>query len=116
MEPLAYLIHHLSYDVLLLLAAIGLSSWRAAHMLVHEPGPFEMFALLRERTGIGADIEGNAVTWPLWNPLWCVYCTSVYTTIVMAALIALGGIMGLVIVYLLALCALPCLIEAWHDK
>lgn len=115
MEPLAYLVHHLSYDVLLLLAAIGLSSWRAAHMLVHEPGPFEAFATVRDKTGIVYEND-VAIAWPMWNPLWCVYCTSVYTTVIMAALAVLGGTVGLVIVYLLALCALPCLIEAWHDR
>lgn len=48
-------------------------------MLVYESGPNDIFARLRQASGIEHDQAGNAVSWPPWNPLHCILCTSLYT-------------------------------------
>jgi hypothetical protein len=66
----------------LLLFEAGLAAWRLAHMLVHEAGPNAYFIKLREKTGIEYGQHGP-ISWPDWNPLHCVFCTSVYTAVAM---------------------------------
>lgn len=48
-------------------------------MVIYESGPYEIFSRLRQATGIEYDQAGNVVSWPPWNPLHCVLCTSLYT-------------------------------------
>lgn len=48
-------------------------------MLVRESGPNDIFARLRHASGIEYDMVGNVISWPPWNPLHCVLCTSLYT-------------------------------------
>lgn len=57
----------------------GLAAWRLARMLVHEAGPNDIFVRLRRASGLEYDLAGNVVSWPPWNPLHCVLCTSLYT-------------------------------------
>lgn len=57
----------------------GLAAWRLARMMVYEAGPYDIFARLRETSGIEYDQAGNVFSWPPWNPLHCVLCTSLYT-------------------------------------
>lgn len=57
----------------------GLATWRLARMLVQEDGPLDVFTRLRLRSGIEYDANGRPYIWPTWNPLHCVYCTSIYT-------------------------------------
>lgn len=53
-------------------------------MLVLEKGPGDVFVKLREYTGIEYDaVSGEAVSYPDYNPLHCLYCTSLYTTAAM---------------------------------
>lgn len=59
----------------------SLAAWRLARMLVKEAGPNDVWALLRHRTGIEYDGTGVPISWPPWNPLHCVYCTAVYTSL-----------------------------------
>lgn len=46
-------------------------------MLVFENGPFDLFLRLRIKTGILYD-ENFVVSYPNWNPLICMWCTSLY--------------------------------------
>lgn len=52
-------------------------------MMVHEAGPNFVFTELRNATGILYADDGSVVSWPDWNPLHCVYCTSIYTAVLM---------------------------------
>lgn len=61
----------------------GLAAWRLAHLLVEEDGPDHVFARLRDATGIEYDETGRVIAWPSLNPLHCVVCTSLYTSIAM---------------------------------
>lgn len=63
----------------LFLLESALAAWRLAHMLVSEDGPNRMFARLREATGIEYNAKGKVVSYPDYNPLHCLYCTSMYT-------------------------------------
>lgn len=66
---------------------LALASWRLAHMLVNEAGPFAVFSRLRYKAGVRAvatkDGHGNpaasrvALT-PLAEGLTCVWCVSVW--------------------------------------
>lgn len=47
-------------------------------MAVHEEGPLGIFADLRTSTGIEYGPEGRVLSYPDWNPLHCVFCTSLY--------------------------------------
>lgn len=57
----------------------GLAAWRLARMAVHEAGPNDIFERLRGVSGLEYDQAGNVISWPPWNPLHCVLCTSLYT-------------------------------------
>lgn len=66
----------------------GLAVWRLSEMLVDEDGPLGMFRELRNRTGLRyswtTSGEYKVSYWPKWNPLHCVYCTSVWVGVVLA--------------------------------
>lgn len=81
----------------------GLAVWRLSEMLVNEDGPLNLFNKLRTRTGLmysyTIDGEYKVSYWPSWNPLHCVYCTSVWVGLVLTLLprkvsvpLALSGI------------------------
>jgi hypothetical protein len=59
----------------------ALASWRLAHMLVIEKGPADIFARFRVWSGIEYGTSGAVLSYPDWNPLHCLYCTSMYTSI-----------------------------------
>lgn len=40
-----------------------------------------VFHRLRVKTGIEYGFDGVAVSWPDWNPLHCMICTSIYTAV-----------------------------------
>lgn len=61
----------------------GLATWRVAYMLVRETGPWRVFTRLRELTGIRHDDEGYPIAVPDGNVLGCVWCTSVWTALVL---------------------------------
>lgn len=67
----------------MLLVEAGLAAWRLAFMLVEEDGPDQVFARLRDKTGIEYDETGRVIAFPPLNPLHCVVCTAVYTSILM---------------------------------
>ena len=60
---------------------IGLACWRLSSMLVHEDGPKDVLLNIRKRTGIEYDAMGKVTSYPSWNPLYCVWCTSVWTAV-----------------------------------
>lgn len=59
----------------------ALATWRLSYLLVREDGPFRLARKLRDTTGIECDDVGNVFSYPDWNPLHCVYCTSVWVAI-----------------------------------
>lgn len=61
---------------------LALAAWRLASLLVHEDGPGDVFAILRERAGVrydkhdkpyGLNVVGQALT--------CLWCTSIWTAL-----------------------------------
>lgn len=58
-----------------------LATWRLSYMLVREDGPFRLARKLRDVTGIECDEDGRVFSYPDWNPLHCVYCTSVWVAV-----------------------------------
>lgn len=61
-----------------------LATWRLSYLLVREDGPGNLARKLRERTGIVYDEEtGHVVSYPDWNPLTCVYCTSIWVAMIL---------------------------------
>lgn len=56
----------------------ALATWRISNILVKEEGPFELASKLREYTGIETNSVGVVLSYPPWNPLSCVLCTSVW--------------------------------------
>lgn len=85
------------------LLSLGLAAWRLTRMAVYESGPNDVFVKLRERSGIEYDPDGRAVSYPSWNPLHCMYCTSVYAAVVvvllprpLADMLAVSGVVALI--------------------
>lgn len=87
----------------------GLATWRLSHMLVNEDGPKSIFSDFRERTGIETNYLGNPVCWPDWNPLTCVWCTSVWVAVLVWR-------MPKVFSYILALSSIACILDSVTDK
>ena len=87
----------------------GLATWRIAHMLVHETGPFSIFTKVRAATGIEHDAEGLPSVWHSNNVLSCVWCTSMWV-----------GLLFLFIpksiAELLSLSAISCILEDHHGR
>lgn len=67
-------------------AEAGLATWRVAHILVYEAGPFDAFIKLREALGIKHDEFGNPIGWPHGVVLACLWCTSVWVAAAMLVL------------------------------
>lgn len=66
----------------------ALAAWRLAHLLVHEDGPFSVFARLRARAGLhqvvvdlpdGTTQIGWSATNTLAEGLMCLWCVSLWT-------------------------------------
>ncbi len=81
----------------------GLAAWRLASILVDEDGPFNVVHELRKATGIEYRDDGAIVS-PNWNPLTCVWCTSIWTAIVVHFLPD-------IVRKVLAISAIACLID-----
>jgi len=68
------------------IAVLILATWRLSSLLAQEAGPADVFARLRERVGVWYDAAGdpqgdNAVA----QGITCVWCSSVWVGIVLAA-------------------------------
>lgn len=87
----------------------GLATWRVAHMLVHEIGPYGIFTKVRQFAGIEHDSEGYPSVWSSRNVLSCVWCTSVWV-----GLVAL--FLPKWLVELLSLSAIACMLEEKYGK
>lgn len=59
-----------------LLACFG--AYRLSRLLTIEDGPFELAYNLRIKTGIEYNDKNEVIAFPPWNPLYCIWCTSVY--------------------------------------
>ena len=85
------------------LIVMAFAIWRISSMLVAEDGPWEIFSRLRYVLGIkpddmGVDYPTNEVA----KALMCVWCTSVWISIVVSILAHFNQ--GLVVAILLPLC------------
>lgn len=72
--------------VLLMLELVtrSLAIWRISRLLVAENGPFDVIKKLRILTGIvyNSYDDSTVVSYPVWNPLHCIYCTSIWVMVV----------------------------------
>ena len=68
------------------IAVLILATWRLSSLLAQEAGPRDMFARLRERLGVWyddtGDPQGDTV---LAQGITCVWCSSVWVGVVLAA-------------------------------
>jgi hypothetical protein len=87
----------------------GLATWRIAHMLVHEVGPFGILTRIRKVTGIEHDAEGFPSVWHSNNMLSCVWCTSVWVGLIFL-------FVPKCICELLSLSAIACILEERYGK
>lgn len=89
----------------------GLATWRLSHMLVNEDGPQYVLHNFREWTGIQYDLMTQEIplSWPSWNPLHCVACTSVYVAVVLALFPSKMSLP-------LALSGIAMMVEKWHQR
>lgn len=61
---------------------LGLAGWRISSLLVYEAGPFDVFQHLRN---LFQPTVGE-ITNPIGKMLTCVWCTSVWTVLLVAAI------------------------------
>lgn len=87
----------------------GLATWRIAHMLVHEIGPFSVFTRIRRLAGIEPDAEGYPAVWRSTNVLSCVWCTSVWIAIIFLCI-------PIRVAEFLSLSAIACIVEEKYGK
>lgn len=90
---------------------IGLASWRVASLLVNEEGPGLIFMRLRSAVGV---TEGPGEQSSGFFPLLftCVWCMSVWTTLLMAGIWYLEPV-AVMICAAMAIAIIP---EALHGK
>lgn len=76
-------------NILILVFAV----WRISYALVHEDGPYALFAVLRYRLGVREENDMTYVEWidnkhryTLGGLFACVYCMSVWVGILFASL------------------------------
>ena len=87
----------------------GLATWRIAHMLEHEVGPFKLLTRIRASTGIEHDSEGFPSVWNSNNMLSCVWCTSMWVGLILL-------FVPIRIVELLSFSAIACIVEERYGK
>lgn len=86
----------------------ALAVWRVSAILVREEGPFRSAFKLREAAGIQHGADGGPISWPDWNPLHCILCTSVWVAAVL-------WLVPTPIQRVFAASAVAALIEGWID-
>lgn len=87
-------------------------------MLVKEAGPFDLFSRLRLWTGIYDEIGDDGQVYqvhPSWNPLYCMYCTSMWLAPIVGLLWYFGGDWGQLAVGIIALSGVTCVINIWEE-
>lgn len=63
---------------------LALATWRLSYLLVKEEGPGDLALKLRLATGIEYDVTGKTpVSWPPYNPLHCIFCTSLWAAAIL---------------------------------
>lgn len=65
------------------LLILALATWRLSSLLVQETGPGRVFVKLRELTGITHTDDGRVLSYGDWTPLYCIWCTSMYVSVVL---------------------------------
>lgn len=56
------------------------AAYRLARLLTIEDGPFDLAYNLRIKTGIEYNEKNEVMFYPPWNPLYCIWCTGIYTS------------------------------------
>lgn len=92
--------------ILVEVVTIGLAGWRLGAMLSYEVGPWRVFERLRDRYTPFAGEEPGFMA----QLLACIWCTSVWTTALMAVLWAIGVAF---IPALFAAMAVAIMVERW---
>jgi len=78
-------------------------------MLVKESGPFDVLVKLRELTGVTHYDDGSVESFSSYTPLGCVWCTSVWTSLLILAL-------PKSVRRILAVSAIACIVEERYGK
>lgn len=71
---------------LLAVAIRALATWRLAHLLMYEAGPWNIIIQLREYFGVRHDPDGTPVGYPDGSVFECFLCFSVWTGLVSSLL------------------------------
>lgn len=66
---------------------LGLAAWRLAYLLIEEDGPFRLFARIRHIVGADEPGELNGLAFAFT----CMYCMSVWTSILLWLLFVREG-------------------------
>lgn len=93
---------------------LALTTWRIAHILVHEPAPFELLSRFRHRIGVRFGSVGQPISSGELSKLFlCVWCLSIW----IGWFIALAHYRSWdFIVYGLAYSAVACLLEGMVSR
>lgn len=76
-----------------LLTLIGsVATWRIAHTLINENGPFSIFRRVREALGVVYDLDGYVVAWK-YEITVCIWCLSMWVGFVVAFLLMLNSML-----------------------
>src|SRR3990172_6931280 len=60
----------------------ALCTWRISNMLISEDGPFNIFHNFRESVGIKHDVNGEVYSYPNNSLLSCLWCTSIWVSLI----------------------------------
>ena len=88
--------------MLLDLIVLSLATWRVAHMVSREDGPFGVFERFREAVG------GEGVRCPL--------CVGVWAAFVAVTIYYAGGMVGWLLLVALAVAGAAAIVQLWLDK
>lgn len=100
---------------------LALATWRVAHLLVDETGPFEIFDWLRAQFGIRVSEEGEFYLREgsdnqIGKMLLCLQCTSMWVGLLFGVLYKLWPIFTFNLAVVLAFSALACVIDRYVEQ
>lgn len=64
----------------------ALATWRVAHMITEEYGPYGIFKNIRELFGVDHDWNDKVIAYPTNSPIICLWCVSVWVGIAFTVL------------------------------
>jgi hypothetical protein len=95
-----------------------LATYRLAHLLPEDEGPFFIFTRIRSFTGTKAMMENDELGhWAnLDSGINCVYCCGLYAAILSAILSKKGGKIGDLFLLVFAIAGGQSLLQKWSEK